>query len=314
MADRRKNIPWVEKYRPLDVEHIVMSEENRRILNCIIKTAHFPNLLLYGPPGTGKTTTIINFVKAYQKEHKQQSNDLIIHLNASDDRGIDVIRSQINSFATSSTMFTRGTKIVILDEVDYMTENAQYALRSLLHLSFKQNVRYCLLCNYISRVTDVLQNEFLCMKYDQLPKPEIATFLRNVASSENIHFSDNFLEYLYLTFKSDIRSMVNCMQLHANNGMIDDNSLITPQILHNICTTITDTDVPTATVVSHITDMGATYNIDIVTLFCLLINNFIRNNHATDVFLNAVEQVFQEGITIEPVHMSYVIGKMRIRA
>ena len=113
----------------------------------ILEMKYFPNILLYGPPGTGKTTTIVNLVNSYLKKLNKSSKGLMIHLNASDDRGIDVIRNQINQFVSSSPLFNDGIKFVILDEVDYMTKNAQYALKYLLQ-SYNKNVRFCLICNY----------------------------------------------------------------------------------------------------------------------------------------------------------------------
>ncbi len=91
--------PWVEKYRPDTFQDIVLDPLNKKILENIIKSEHFPNLLFYGPPGTGKTTSIINLIKSY-REHSNNHN-LMIHLNASDERGIDIIRNQINSFVNS---------------------------------------------------------------------------------------------------------------------------------------------------------------------------------------------------------------------
>lgn len=313
MVDRRKNIPWVEKYRPTNIENIVLTEENKKILKSIIKTNHFPNLLLHGPPGTGKTTTIVNFIKVYQKEYNQQSVDLIIHLNASDDRGIDVIRNQINSFVNSSSLFVRGTKFVVLDEVDYMTETAQYGLRSLIQSTSAQNVRYCLLCNYISRVVDVLHSEFVCLKYDQLPIPEINTFLHSVALSENIPLTDDFLDYLHLTFRSDIRSMVNCMQLYNTKGVINNNQLITPQILNNMCGIIVNVDISLKDTLLHVDKYIIDHNLDLLAFFCLVINHFIRNypTHITETFLSSLENVFQEGNSLELFHVAFVVQKIR---
>ena len=94
---------WVEKYRPKIFQDIVLDPLNRQILNNIIETSYFPNLLFYGPPGTGKTTSIINLINSYQEKLNTKNKDLIIHLNASDERGIDIIRNQINFFVNSIT-------------------------------------------------------------------------------------------------------------------------------------------------------------------------------------------------------------------
>ena len=128
------SIPWTEKYRPTEFEQIVLSDINKQILNNIIKLKIFPNLMFYGPPGTGKTTTIINLIKKYQETHNEIGKDFIIHLNASDDRVIYIIRNQISQVVNSKTLFKTGLKFVILDEVDYMTKNAQNALKQLLQM------------------------------------------------------------------------------------------------------------------------------------------------------------------------------------
>ena len=94
-------IPFVEKYRPVKFDDIVLDPLNKQIFKNIIETGHFPNLLFYGPPGPGKTTTIINLVNSYQEKLNQKNKELMIHLNASDERGIDIIRSQINQFVNS---------------------------------------------------------------------------------------------------------------------------------------------------------------------------------------------------------------------
>ena len=108
------NIPWIEKYRPTSFDNIVLDPINRQIFENIISQNNIPNLIFYGPPGTGKTTTIINLINKYQEKYNQKNKGLIIHLNASDERGIDVIRNQINTFVNTKTLFTTGIKFIIL--------------------------------------------------------------------------------------------------------------------------------------------------------------------------------------------------------
>ena len=179
-------IPYVELYRPKHFEDIVLDPLNKQILKNIIETSYFPNLLFYGPPGTGKTTTIINLINAYQEKLNKKNKDLIIHLNASDERGIDIIRNQISCFVNSKPLFHTGMKFVILDEVDYMTKNAQQALRYLLQ-SYSNNVRFCLICNYISKIDEGLQNEFIRLRFNQLPREDIISFLKHISDTEKIN-------------------------------------------------------------------------------------------------------------------------------
>ena len=211
--------PWVEKYRPTNFNDIVLDPLNKLMMRNIIATGHFPNLLFYGPPGTGKTTTIMNLVNEYQQATMKHTNSgLMIHLNASDERGIDIIRIQINSFVTTKSLFGTGTKFVILDEVDYMTKNAQMALRHLLNsYNYSQhNVRFCLICNYISRIDEALQTEFVRMRFNQLPVSEINQFITKVNASEGLNMSDEMIQSIQKQFNSDIRSMINYMQTNQD--------------------------------------------------------------------------------------------------
>jgi replication factor C subunit 3/5 len=212
----------MEAYRPTSFENIVLDPLNKKILKNIIVTSYFPNLLFYGPPGTGKTTTIINLINAYQEKLNKKNKDLIIHLNASDERGIDIIRSQISSFVNSKPLFNNGLKFVILDEVDYMTKNAQQALKYLLQ-SYSNNVRFCLICNYISKIDDGLQNEFIKLRFNQLPKNDIITLLKHISTSENLNLKESSLINIQKFYNSDIRSMINFMQSNQNiiNANID---------------------------------------------------------------------------------------------
>ena len=106
------NIPWVEKYRPSNFKDIVLEKNNALIFKNIIEKKYFPNLLFYGPPGTGKTTTIINLINRYlESQNIVKKKDLIIHLNASDDRGVDIVRNQINQFVNTKTLFNTGLKL-----------------------------------------------------------------------------------------------------------------------------------------------------------------------------------------------------------
>lgn len=205
------NIPWVEKYRPKSFDNIVLEKNNKELLTNIIDKNYFPNLLFYGPPGTGKTTTIINLINSYSEKNNNFSKSQFIHLNASDDRGIDIIRNQINQFVNTKSLFSTGLKFVILDEVDYMTKNAQQALRYLIQ-QYSDNVRFCLICNYISRIELSLQHEFISLKFCQLPKNDITKFLKNIINYEKIKINNKDIKAIQKMFGSDIRSMINFLQ------------------------------------------------------------------------------------------------------
>ena len=292
----KENIPYVEKFRPTNFNDIVLDPLNKQIFVNILNTSYFPNLLFYGPPGTGKTKTIINLINAYQERLGQKHKGLMIHLNASDERGIDIIRNQINQFVNSKTLFNQGMKFVILDEVDYMTKNAQQALRYLLQ-NYSSNVRFCLICNYISRIDEGLQNEFLRLRFNQLPEAEINAFLLNISNSENLNLSLESLKLIQKLYNSDIRSMINFMQSNQNIKETEFNVIGEHvwQELYELFQLFHDDgdDARVRRLLDWINQTSVQYNIDKKNIIKDFLNFIIRNKQTilSSPFLNFVENV-----------------------
>ena len=306
---------FVEKYRPKIFEDIVLDPLNKQILKNIIETSYFPNLLFYGPPGTGKTTTIINLINAYQEKLDKKNKYLIIHLNASDERGIDIIRNQISCFVNSKPLFHNGMKFVILDEVDYMTKNAQQALRYLLQ-SYSNNVRFCLICNYISKIDEGLQNEFIRLRFNQLPREDIIGFLKHISDTEKINMSHKSLSNIQKLYRSDIRSMINFIQSNqdivknqtendANLYIIDNDiwedlicKLTKREKLENICT--------------YVHSISIKYNIDKKNIIKDFLNYIIRNktNIINSQFLNFVENLMHSQNLNNNHHIYYSLSQL----
>jgi DNA polymerase III delta prime subunit len=272
-SQNKQNIPWVEKYRPTQFDDIVLDPINRRIFQNILTRNYFPNLMFYGPPGTGKTTTIINLINEYQQRHNQVNKGSVIHLNASDERGIDIIRNQIYQFVKSKNFFEAGLKFVILDEVDYMTKNAQQALKYLLQSSC-YNVRFCLICNYISKIDESLKNEFTCIRFNQLPRQDIFKFIKQITQSENLELSDAVIDTIQKLYNSDIRSMINFVQLNQNNTEWESN-IITDNIWEKIHELLCLQN--HAVTFDYINKISIQYNTDKKTLMKNYFNYIIRN-------------------------------------
>jgi replication factor C subunit 3/5 len=313
-------VPMVEKHRPTNFEDIVLNALNKKILLNIIETSYFPNLLFYGPPGTGKTTTIINLINAYQTKINGRNKDLIIHLNASDERGIDIIRNQINCFVNSNPLFNNGMKFVILDEVDYMTKNAQQALRYLL-LNFSCNVRFCLICNYISKIDEGLQNEFMKLRFNQLPKDDIIHFLTKISTAEKLNISIKTLSSIQKLYKSDIRSMINFIQSNMDiinydisnntNIVINDNYIISKDIWEQLVHKVINKET-IESIHSFIYFISIKYNIDKKNIIKDFLNYIIRNHtrYVNTEFLNFVENLMHSKTDNHTIYINYSITKI----
>jgi len=273
MQQSNNNIPWVEKYRPTNFENIVLDKLNRQIFTNILENEYFPNLLFYGPPGTGKTTTIINLINEYNKKYTTNSKGSVIHLNASDERGIDIIRNQILQFVRTNNFFENCTKFVILDEVDYMTKNAQQALKYLLQSS-NYNVRFCLICNYISKIDESLKKEFICIRFNQLPKKDTSVFIKDICKNENLNMDDTQINKLLEVYNSDIRSMINFIQLNQNTLQNND-CILSNEVWDKLHKMIINRD-NLNNIIIFIHENSLKYNIDKKTIIKKYMNYIIR--------------------------------------
>ena len=305
----KENVPWVEKYRPTKFDDIVLDSTNKEIFKNILKNNYFPNLLFYGPPGTGKTTTIINLINEYQKNHNNNVKGSVIHLNASDERGIDIIRNQIYSFVRSRNFFMNGLKFVILDEVDYMTKNAQQALKYLLQSNFT-DVRFCLICNYISKIETSLKNEFLCVRFNQLPRLEVQHFIEDICSKENIEINETIINNIQHIYNSDIRSIINFIQLNQNIDTIQNN-IINVKILNDLYELIRSEE-NINKIFAYIHNISIQYNNDKKNIILSFFEFLIRTNKVLDhEILYCMESIIHTQDVNNNYLLKYFIIKMK---
>ena len=308
------SIPWVEKYRPDSFENIVLDKNNEILFKNIIEMNLFPNLLFYGPPGTGKTTTIINLIKKYQEKYNQVHKSLVIHLNASDERGIEIIRSQIMQFINSKPLFSKGVKFVILDEVDYMTKNAQQALKYLLQ-TYNKNVKFCLICNYISKIDESLKKEFIRLKFNQLPCEKIYSFIEKIVIAEELNITKNDIISIQKLFKSDIRSMINFLQ--SNQEFKTTENMKIKIISDSIWMTLSEKikknhNKKQNNVISYINEISVKYNIEqkhmIKNYFNYMIDNM--DEIVNEKFLNFVENIIHTPQVKNETYINYFVYQM----
>lgn len=188
----KDSLPWVEKYRPKNLSQLLAHQHIVNTLMKYIEKRNFPHLLLYGQPGVGKTSTILACIKELYGKLNQF---MVLELNASDDRGIDIVRNRIKQFAESSVPFQQQSfefKVVILDEADAMTKDAQAALRRMME-KYSKNTRFCLICNHVSNIIPALQSRCTKFKFKQVPVEVAWKRVKEISEWEGMTLSEDVI-------------------------------------------------------------------------------------------------------------------------
>lgn len=204
----KENLPWVEKYRPSSLKELISHKSIIDTITKFIEERKLPNLLFYGPPGTGKTSTIVACAK---QMYGNSYHTMALELNASDERGIDVVRKTIKEFASTQNISFKGVKLVILDEADSMTASAQFALRRIME-KYAKNTRFCLICNYVSKIIPALQSRCTRFKFKQIPVEDAKLRVKEICAAENLNISEDGIESIFKLSEGDMRKVVNMLQ------------------------------------------------------------------------------------------------------
>ncbi|XP_065830400.1 replication factor C subunit 5-like [Oscarella lobularis] len=203
------NLPWVEKYRPRSLGDLISHQEILGTIERFIEGDKLPHLLFYGPPGTGKTSTILACARKLYSD--KQFGSMVLELNASDDRGIGIVRGPILSFASTKTIFRSGFKLVILDEADAMTRDAQNALRRIVE-KYTENTRFCFICNYLSKIIPALQSRCTRFRFGPLTVEQMKPRLEHIIREEKVTVTDDGVKALLTLAKGDMRRSINVLQ------------------------------------------------------------------------------------------------------
>ncbi len=212
---------WAEKYRPKSLDEMVNQEEIINRMKKFVEEKNMPHLLLAGPPGTGKTTAAHCLAHDLFGENYRQ---YMLELNASDERGIDVIRSKVKEFARTRVPGNIPFKIVLLDEADNMTADAQQALRRLMEM-YTASTRFILIANYPSKIIEPIQSRCAVFRFTPLKKEDVVSRLKWIAEHENVKYHEDALESIYELSEGDMRKAINILQAAAAIGDVTVDSV-----------------------------------------------------------------------------------------
>ncbi|KAK2589842.1 Subunit of heteropentameric Replication factor C (RF-C) [Conoideocrella luteorostrata] len=217
-----RNQPWVEKYRPKSLDDVAAQDHTVTVLQRTLQASNLPHMLFYGPPGTGKTSTVLALAKELFGPEMIKSR--VLELNASDERGISIVREKVKNFARMQlTNPTPGYtqkfpcppfKIIILDEADSMTQDAQSALRRTME-TYSKITRFCLICNYVTRIIDPLASRCSKFRFKSLDQGNAKKRLENIAAAEGVPLEPGALDALIRCSEGDLRKAITFLQSAA---------------------------------------------------------------------------------------------------
>ncbi|MEM0351320.1 MAG: replication factor C small subunit [Archaeoglobaceae archaeon] len=208
---------WVEKYRPKTLDEVVGQDAIIKRLKSYVEKKNIPHMLFSGPPGTGKTATAIALTRDLFGEVWR---DNFIEMNASDERGIDVVRHKIKEFARTAPI-SAPFKIIFLDEADALTADAQAALRRTMEM-FSKSCRFILSCNYVSRIIEPIQSRCALFRFKPVPKEAMKKRLLEICEKENVRITEDGIEAILYIAGGDFRKAINVLQAAAAVGEVID--------------------------------------------------------------------------------------------
>ncbi|KJZ76609.1 Replication factor C subunit 2 [Hirsutella minnesotensis 3608] len=275
-----RNQPWVEKYRPKSLDDVTAQDHTITVLQRTLQASNLPHMLFYGPPGTGKTSTILALAKELYGPEMMKTR--VLELNASDERGISIVREKVKNFARMQLTNPPNSakskypcppfKIIILDEADSMTQDAQSALRRTME-TYSKITRFCLICNYVTRIIDPLASRCSKFRFKSLDEGNAKKRLEDIAQAEGVLLEDGAVDALIRCSEGDLRKAITFLQsaarlvgaeLSQNDGeseeqMDVDKKPVTVKVVEDIAGVIPGQTIDSLIKAMHPRGAGETY-------------------------------------------------------
>ena len=310
-SNNNNNIPWLEKYRPSTLKEIISQEEAISIFNNALITGDMPHLLIHGGPGTGKTSAVLAFCR--QLYGPRRMYERVIELNASDERGINIVRHKIMEFACKA-IGTRDPKylcppfkIIILDEADAMTKEAQAALRKIMEEQ-SRITRFCFICNYINQIIEPINSRCVKIRFRPIKTECIVDKLSLIAQRENINITNEGLNCIADISNGDFRKNILLLQ----NLKYIDETVITDKNIYDMCKYITTSELRIyiddirqnkkianiINITKDIINKGYIFNSVVIKIIDYIINNEeIKDNIKSDILfeMGTIEKNINDG-------------------
>ncbi|TVY15763.1 Replication factor C subunit 2 [Lachnellula arida] len=318
--------PWVEKYRPKNLSDVTAQDHTITVLQRNLQSANLPHMLFYGPPGTGKTSTVLALAKELYGPELVKSR--VLELNASDERGISIVREKVKDFARMQLSNPSAAyraqypcppyKIIILDEADSMTQDAQSALRRTME-TYSKITRFCLICNYVTRIIDPLASRCSKFRFKSLDQGNSARRVEEIAVKEGVALEDGAVETLIRCSEGDLRKAITFLQSAArlvgavekdedeDSMDVDEKKVVTVKSIEDIAGVIPDETIEGLVKAMQPKSKGAVYDAvskvvtDMVAdgwsatqVITQLFQSLIYNEAIPDLQKNKITLVFSE--------------------
>jgi replication factor C subunit 3/5 len=296
-----KLLPWSEKYRPGTINNIIYHEKIIRAIVNYMELKKLPHLLFYGPPGTGKTSCIVAIAKHYYGE---DFHNMVLILNASEERGIETVRNRIKQFVTTYGLAenesTPPFKLIILDEIDAMTDDAQAILRKVVE-KYVNNVRFCFICNYLKKINPAIQSRCIIFRFSPIPYKYLENFIQKICVNENIKMNNDSMKLIIKRTNGDMRKLLNILQsinmyvseINSNNN--NEYTIIDENIVAKILSCPTDDNIKNVLKIIQEQSLKYSYNIIIKILHDNSISLAELINCIYDYFM---DKIINNNITI----------------